>query len=442
MMLGQLLRGVNEKFGVGAVVLIDEYDAPAAMHISNQELAWDNCGVLHDFYMTLKKHIRHIRFAFVTGVTRFAATALDIGGNNFLDISLRSDYAGICGFPVSELESLFADRFDETLDRLKSEGQIEQGADGGALKAKILEWYGGYDWLGPEKVLNPYSVLNFFNESKFRAYWPYSRQPSYLTELVGERPFKYVQPSLDSCSGYSIRTFSLGRHSVVPLLYHSGYLAIDKEVLKDSGEKDDEGEPILVEAFTFRNPNVEVGAHYKRSLLERAFGLKDGYIARFAVDLRSSLLQKDSGKMAESLGDLLSGIVNIRFRQDESHYRSVFQAVFVAAGLEARGEPCGFWSDADIPFYIDGKVRVVFEVKHVDVNAEGDKGGDDDEGRAARELVSALEHAENAIRDKNSVGSFSFSASETICLALAVRGRDEVAARFMTPDRADDLPSS
>ncbi|MDR1038902.1 MAG: AAA family ATPase, partial [Deltaproteobacteria bacterium] len=44
-MLGELLKGFKDKYGVSTVVLIDEYDAPVARHISNQRLAADNCDV-------------------------------------------------------------------------------------------------------------------------------------------------------------------------------------------------------------------------------------------------------------------------------------------------------------------------------------------------------------------------------------------------------------
>ncbi|MDR1039015.1 MAG: AAA family ATPase, partial [Deltaproteobacteria bacterium] len=103
-MLEELLEGLFKKYKVGAVVLIDEYDAPVAGHISDRKLAEDCSNVLHGFYTSLKKNIRFIRFALVTGITRFAMTALDSGPNNFMDISLDPDFSGICGFPVSELE--------------------------------------------------------------------------------------------------------------------------------------------------------------------------------------------------------------------------------------------------------------------------------------------------------------------------------------------------
>ncbi|MDR1039280.1 MAG: AAA family ATPase, partial [Deltaproteobacteria bacterium] len=75
-MMNDLLESLCKKYKAGAVVLIDEYDAPVARHISKPGLAADNCDVLHDFYTSLKNNIRFIRFAFVTGITRFALTAL------------------------------------------------------------------------------------------------------------------------------------------------------------------------------------------------------------------------------------------------------------------------------------------------------------------------------------------------------------------------------
>jgi hypothetical protein len=169
-MLEELLERLYRKYGAETVILIDDFDAPAAMHVSNPKLARDNCDVLYDFFDSIGKNNRYIRLAFMTGITRFAENVLDTSRFNFYDISFAEDFSGICGFSVSELESLFGDRFVETLYRLKSEGEIVQSADTEALKSKITEWYGGYNWSGSVKLLNPYSVINFFNENKFQSY--------------------------------------------------------------------------------------------------------------------------------------------------------------------------------------------------------------------------------------------------------------------------------
>ncbi|MDR1314652.1 MAG: AAA family ATPase, partial [Deltaproteobacteria bacterium] len=87
-MMEDLLEGIHEKHGVGAVILVDEYDAPVTDHISDRNLALACRDVLHDFYRSIKKNIEHVRFAFVTGITRFAMTSLDSGANMFKDISI------------------------------------------------------------------------------------------------------------------------------------------------------------------------------------------------------------------------------------------------------------------------------------------------------------------------------------------------------------------
>ncbi|MDR1038646.1 MAG: AAA family ATPase [Deltaproteobacteria bacterium] len=166
-MMGQLLEGIYEKSGVGAVVLVDEYDAPVIDHILDLKLASDNCKVLHDFYRSMKTNIDYIHFALVTGITRFAMTSMDSGPNNFKDISILANFAGICGFTIGELDSLFQDRFEETLASLKTNKRIAWNAGFKALKNKILEWYDGYNWLGDEHILNPYSILNFFDKKNF-----------------------------------------------------------------------------------------------------------------------------------------------------------------------------------------------------------------------------------------------------------------------------------
>jgi hypothetical protein len=449
-MMGQFLKGVHKKNNVGAVILIDEYDFPVARHIADLKLASDNCDILHDFYTSLKTYGDYIRFALVTGITRFTMTAMDSGPNNFIDISLDPDFAGICGFTVSEFDELFRDRLKETLEKIKNRKFIRQDADEKALKAKILDWYDGYNWLGAERVLNPYSILNFFGQKKFRPYWPLSGIPSHLSSLVMEKPLEFIQPSLDSVFAQDIRRVELGRLEPVSVLFHSGYLTIDEELLKDTGETTDEGEPLEDEAFTFRIPNREVGLHYKSFLFQRAFGLTNNDFNDFAKKLREALLNKDSKQLANLLQNILFGIthrqhpgtkdtqnseINIeRHELAENYYHSVIKASFVSAGIEVLGEPAGSRVQADMAMFLPNRIRVVVELKCCRGSVKDDNEGTAD--RAAVELASTLNEAEKAINSKGYAGPFRTSAREILCLALAVRGRDEVAARFIKPEGA------
>jgi hypothetical protein len=227
--LEELLDGLSQKHGVGAVVLIDEYDAPVSWNIFDRKLASDISDVLHGFYSSLKRNLKNIRFALVTGITRFTMTALDSGPNNFMDISLMPDFGGVCGFTVSEFDSLFSAIFNrdtvmETLERMKEVGAIGDDADEAALKDMILQWYDGYNGLGPEHVLNPFSILHFFVRKEFDDYWTMLGVPSHLAAFARKNPLEFFLPSLESYTSKQIKKIELGDLAVAPLLFHSGYL--------------------------------------------------------------------------------------------------------------------------------------------------------------------------------------------------------------------------
>ncbi|MDR1035669.1 MAG: hypothetical protein LBT40_03570 [Deltaproteobacteria bacterium] len=78
--------------------------------------------------------------------------------------------------------------------------------------------------------------------------------------------------------------------------------------------------------------------------------------------------------------------------------------------------------------FLEDKIRVVTELKYR--RAKGAEAGGESK-RSDRDLDSALDDAVNAIMTRDYPGPFRANASQIICLALAVRGRDEVAARFL-----------
>jgi hypothetical protein len=117
---GDMLEALHKKHGAGSVVLIDEHDAPVALNIADIKLARANSDILHNFFTVMKRNKRYIRFSLVTGITRLASDARDSGPNNFFDISLVPEFAGIYGLTIKEFYNLFSDRFPRTLASLKS----------------------------------------------------------------------------------------------------------------------------------------------------------------------------------------------------------------------------------------------------------------------------------------------------------------------------------
>ena len=85
--LSDLLVQLHQKTGKPCVVLIDEYDKPILDILQKKEAARDNRDFLRSFYGTIKDHDAHIKFTFLTGVSKFSKVSLFSGLNNLKDIT-------------------------------------------------------------------------------------------------------------------------------------------------------------------------------------------------------------------------------------------------------------------------------------------------------------------------------------------------------------------
>lgn len=71
-----VIRRASEQTGKGVVVLVDEYDKPLLQAIQNEPLLESYCSTLKAFYGVLKSADRYLRFAFLTGVTKFSQVSV------------------------------------------------------------------------------------------------------------------------------------------------------------------------------------------------------------------------------------------------------------------------------------------------------------------------------------------------------------------------------
>jgi len=69
----------------------------------------------------IKSCDQYIRFAFLTGVTKFSKVSIFRDLNNLKDISLHETYAGICGITQNELEAHFQPEIQELAQRQRFE---------------------------------------------------------------------------------------------------------------------------------------------------------------------------------------------------------------------------------------------------------------------------------------------------------------------------------
>ena len=92
-----LLAALHREAGRPVVVLVDEYDKPILDALDAPDVARANREFLRGVYSVIKDCDAHVRFTFLTGVSRFSKVSLFSGLNNLIDITLDPAYSAICG---------------------------------------------------------------------------------------------------------------------------------------------------------------------------------------------------------------------------------------------------------------------------------------------------------------------------------------------------------
>ncbi|MDR3203862.1 MAG: AAA family ATPase, partial [Deltaproteobacteria bacterium] len=355
----------NNKTKVAA--LIDEYDAPVTNYMDDPTLAKANAKILHTFFAALKKPTVSpcVHFTMVTGITRYALTSMDSGPNHLVDISLDPQYAGICGFTLEEFDPLFADRMEATLAGLKNSGKSKPPVNLADLKAEILKWYDGYNWGGPTRVLNPYSILFFFRNKSFDHYWLKSGRPGHLTALIQARPMDFLMPRLEAYLSVEVGKTELTQLQAVPVLFHSGYLTLDKTTSFSSPTintltNDTESLP----SYTFRVPNFEVYSVYYKdcfAVILQLKSIKD--VQTKGNELRDAIVQRNTKIVSSILTDFISPISYYQRPDDEKTFHAYIQLILMTMGFKVISELPGFANRLDLLLELPGRIYVIIELK-------------------------------------------------------------------------------
>lgn len=242
--LRQIIENAHAVTGEKVVILIDEYDAPLVAHINDEPKYNSLRNLLKSIYVNLKDCDSHIRFAMLTGITRFSRMNIFSGLNNLNDISLDRKYGAICGITEEELR----DNFKPGISMLGKELNVDSE---GALEL-LKQNYDGYHFTasGPD-IYNPFSLLLALDKRNIGAYWFVSGTPSFLVEAI-RRSGRYL-PDVSNILVDEITLIESDnyKYSLVPLLFKTGYLTI-----KDYNREDN--------IYSLGLPNREVRVAFKQ----------------------------------------------------------------------------------------------------------------------------------------------------------------------------------
>ena len=241
-----VIDSAYRKTGQKVVILIDEYDKPVVDNIDNPELMDSFRRELQGFYSVVKNKDGFIRFAFLTGVTKFGKMSIFSGLNNLTDISMDLEYSDICGVSEDELKSYFNDSVEKLAEN--------NGLSKDECYAKLKLMYDGYHFSEDTTgVYNPFSLLNTFKAGKFRMYWFETGTPTFLVRYLKQGKYNLDNISKNKVSVETLTGTNYVSPAPITLMYQTGYLTI-------------KGYDSRFNAYNLDYPNEEVAAGFLHSL--------------------------------------------------------------------------------------------------------------------------------------------------------------------------------
>ncbi|MDR1578225.1 MAG: AAA family ATPase [Deltaproteobacteria bacterium] len=359
---GGLIEKLCEKAEAKVAILIDEYDAPVTRMMNEPKIATANAVALRDFFVTLKDLTVGpcVRFTFLTGVNRHSLICSDLLPNHLNDISRDPRYAGLCGFTLEEFERLFADRMTETLVKLKKSGQIAPSANQDDLRAKILDWVDGYNWGGETRILNPFSLLNFFEYAAFGNYWIKTGRPGHLTALIRERPLDFL--TNDPRLNIELIKTEFDKPQATSVPFHSGSLTLDNSPSNAFQTPKNHEHRLL--SYYFRPPNYEVSSSYHSDCLQVILNLKsDAELKARGEELKTALKKQDAKTVEAILSSFFSAITCHQNPKNEKAFHSLTKSLLLGLGFKVHSELLGSEDRLALCLELSDQVFAVMEMK-------------------------------------------------------------------------------
>ncbi|MBK1716601.1 ATP-binding protein [Thiocystis violacea] len=342
--LAELIRRAREASGQRVVVLVDEYDKPLLDNLTRPQEARAIRDGLRNLYSVIKDSDAHIRFAFLTGVSKFSKVSIFSGLNNLRDITVSRDYSAICGYTEADLDQVFAPEL-EGLDR-----------------ALIRRWYNGYNWTG-ESVYNPFDLLLLLQEREFRAWWFETGTPTFLIDLLTKQGF--FTPNLARLRADEALLSAFDVDHMVPeaLLWQTGYLTFT--ATRQIGARIE---------YTLGYPNLEVESALNDVLAKALIG-HPARASELASRLYDLLFANDLAGLHRHFESLFASIPHQwhdtnPIARYEGYYASVFYSHLAALGLDLRVEDSCSAGRLDLALRFEGRIYL-FEFKVVELEPEG-----------------------------------------------------------------------
>jgi len=273
-------------YGEKVIILIDEYDAPI-INAFDKGYYNEAISFFQTFYSSALKTNNSLKYGILTGITKIIKEGIFSGLNNLkVDTILDTRYSEYFGLLENEVIKI--------LDYFGMNYKIEE----------VREWYNGYSF-GDKKVYNPWSIVNYVDNGKIKAYWANISGNTLLENMLdhaGEGVYDDLKRFTDGetiekyiSDGTTIKSLLSNDNEIWQLLLYSGYLTKDENQIKEDDSN----------SYNLKIPNKEIRKYFGTMFLERFLGTE--------VKTNTLIKALENGnikKFEETLGEIMINMLS------------------------------------------------------------------------------------------------------------------------------------
>jgi hypothetical protein len=302
------------------VILIDEYDKPLVENIYAPHLEKIR-QVLENFYINIKASDEHLRFVFMTGVTKFSKVSVFSKLNNLRDITMSEQFATMYGYTQAELEKYFGERIDELADKNK--------VDRTEYRTTIKQWYNGFRFhQDADTVYNPVSLGMFLNEGgEFNCFWFSTGNPSFIFQVLKKQQINFFKTINDPIPNFVLDSFDVSNMLAAPLLLQTGYLTIESVQYRFNKK-----------AYKLNFPNLEIEIAFEHHLLGMLTEQNLTQVSSEIEQLQEALYSNNTKELHSLLHSHLAAIPYANRSDMEENYQNVIYSIFRLMGADIHNE--------------------------------------------------------------------------------------------------------
>ena len=313
-----LVAEAHRQTGHRTVLIFDEYDSPMLEVIDDSYKMRQMRDIFTEFYGPVKSMAEHLRFVFLTGITKFSQMSIFSTINHLTNISMNRQFEGVCGITGAELERDFQ-------PEILALGQENDWSPDETM-ARLQAQYDGYRF-GPglTEIYNPFSLLSAFVAGALADYWFAPGTPSALLKVLSHYHF-----NLDDIEGSEVFDTDFNQPfdnfgTALPILYQSGYLTI-----KDYNREDN--------VYTLGIPNGEVYRGLYSSLLEHYVNSNSVSNSRLLLAVRRAMRNDDIDAALTAVQSYMAALPHHLSNKTEQDFETILRLLFDAIGIEVDTE--------------------------------------------------------------------------------------------------------